>query len=49
MQQFADRTEVSWWIFAISGTGILLTALLTLSFQTIKAAVANPVKSLRSE
>jgi putative ABC transport system permease protein len=49
MQQFADRTEVSWWIFAISGTGILLTALLTLSCQTIKAAVVNPVKSLRSE
>jgi ABC-type antimicrobial peptide transport system permease subunit len=49
MQNFADKTSISWWIFALSGTGMLLTALLTLSFQTIKAAIANPVKSLRSE
>jgi putative ABC transport system permease protein len=49
MQNFADKTTVSWWIFALSGTGMLLTAFLTLSFQTIKAAIANPVKSLRSE
>jgi putative ABC transport system permease protein len=49
MQNFADRTSISWWIFALSGAGMLLTALLTLSFQTIKAAIANPVKSLRSE
>ncbi|HTI61814.1 FtsX-like permease family protein [Mucilaginibacter sp.] len=49
IQNFADHTAVSWWVFALSGGGMLLTALLTLSFQTIKAAVANPVKSLRSE
>lgn len=49
MQNFVDRTSISWWIFALSGAGILTTALLTLSFQTIKAAIANPVKSLRSE
>lgn len=49
MQNFADHTSLSWWIFVVSGAGMLLTALLTLSFQTIKAAVANPVKSLRSE
>jgi len=49
MQNFADKTTISWWIFALSGTGMLITALLTLSFQTIKAAIANPVKSLRSE
>ncbi|TSJ44184.1 FtsX-like permease family protein [Mucilaginibacter corticis] len=49
MQGFADRTSFSWWIFAISGAGIFFTALFTLSFQTIKAAIANPVKSLRSE
>ncbi|HTD39329.1 MAG TPA: ABC transporter permease [Mucilaginibacter sp.] len=49
MQNFADKTTISWWIFALSGVGMLLTALLTLSFQTIKAAIANPVKSLRSE
>ncbi len=49
MQNFADKTTISWWIFALSGTGMLLTAFFTLSFQTIKAAIANPVKSLRSE
>ncbi len=49
MQNFADKTTISWWIFALSGTGMLVTAFLTLSFQTIKAAIANPVKSLRSE
>lgn len=49
MQDFADKTTISWWVFALSGGGMLLTAFLTLSFQTIKASVANPVKSLRSE
>jgi ABC-type antimicrobial peptide transport system permease subunit len=49
MQGFADRAPISWWIFAISGAGMLFTALFTSGFQTIKAALANPVKSLRSE
>jgi len=49
MQGFADRTTISWWIFALSGAGMLLAAIFTSSFQTIKAAIANPVKSLRSE
>jgi len=49
IQNFADRTPISWWIFALSGLGMLLAALFTLSFQTIKAAIANPVRSLRSE
>lgn len=49
MESFADHTAISWWIFALSGGGMLLTALLTLSFQTIKAATANPVNSLRNE
>ena len=49
MQGFADRTTISWWIFILSGAGMLLAALCTLSFQTVKAAIANPVKSLRSE
>jgi len=49
MQDFADHTPISWWIFVLSGAGMLLTALFTLSFQTIRAAIANPVKSLRSE
>lgn len=49
MQSFADRTAISWWIFALSGGGMLLTALFTAGFRTIKAALANPVNSLRSE
>jgi putative ABC transport system permease protein len=49
LQSFADRTTISWWIFALSGLGMLLTALLTSGLQTIRAATANPVKSLRSE
>jgi len=49
MQGFADRTNISWWIFAASGAGMLLAAVFTSSFQTVKAAIANPVKSLRSE
>ncbi len=43
------RIEISWWIFLIAGTVAILIALLTVSFQAIKAAVANPVKSLRTE
>jgi len=49
MENFADKTAISWWIFALSGGGMLLAALFTSSFQTVKAAIANPVKSLRSE
>jgi putative ABC transport system permease protein len=45
----AYRTPVSWWIFAAAGITALLIALGTISFQAIKAAVMNPVKSLRSE
>ena len=41
--------EVSWWIFLIAGVVAILIALLTVSFQAIKAAMANPVKSLRTE
>jgi putative ABC transport system permease protein len=49
MQSFADRTTISWWIFVASGAGMLIMAVITSSFQTIKAAITNPVKSLRSE
>jgi ABC-type antimicrobial peptide transport system permease subunit len=49
MENFADRTGISWWIFAASGAAMLLVALFTSSLQTVRAAVANPVKSLRSE
>jgi putative ABC transport system permease protein len=46
---FAYRINISWWIFIAAGFLALLIALLTVIFQTIKAAVANPVKSLRTE
>jgi len=49
MQSFADRTTISWWIFAASGGAMLAAAVFTSSLQTVRAAVANPVKSLRSE
>jgi putative ABC transport system permease protein len=49
LQDFAYRINISWSVFVIAGTGALLIALLTVSFQAIKAAVANPVSSLRSE
>jgi putative ABC transport system permease protein len=46
---FAFRINISWWIFLIAGVLALLIAFATISFQSIKAALANPVKSLRSE
>jgi putative ABC transport system permease protein len=46
---FVYRTSISWWIFASCGTGMLLIALLILCMRTIKAAVTNPVQSLRTE
>jgi len=49
LQGYQYRTEISWWIFASAGAGALLITMITVSFQTIKAAVMNPVKSLRSE
>jgi putative ABC transport system permease protein len=49
LQNFAFQTKISWWIFLLGGCSMLLMALFTLAFQTIKAASANPVDSLRSE
>ncbi len=49
LQDYAYKTAMSWWIFVSAGLGMLLIALITLSFQAIKAAIANPVKSLRTE
>jgi putative ABC transport system permease protein len=49
LQDFAYRIEISWGIFALAGGFSLLITLLTVSYQAIKAAVANPVKSLRTE
>jgi putative ABC transport system permease protein len=49
LQSFAYRIGISWWVFVVAGAAAILIALVTVSFQTIRAAVANPVKSLRSE
>jgi putative ABC transport system permease protein len=49
LQDFAYRVEISWWIFALAGIVAIVIALLTVSYQSIKAAFANPVKSLRTE
>jgi putative ABC transport system permease protein len=49
LQHFAYRTTISWWMFAIAGSAVLLIALLTVSVQSLKAALSNPVKSLRTE
>jgi putative ABC transport system permease protein len=49
LQNYTYRTELSWWIFAAAGFGALMITLITVSFQSIKAAIANPVNSLRSE
>jgi ABC-type antimicrobial peptide transport system permease subunit len=46
---YTYRTELSWWIFITAGLSAILIALITISFQSIKAATANPVTSLRSE
>lgn len=49
LQDFAYRTNVSWWVFVIAGASAIVIALITVSFQALKAAIANPVKSLRAE
>jgi putative ABC transport system permease protein len=49
LEDFAYRVSISWWIFFVSGILALLIAVLTVGFQAIKAAIANPVKSLRTE
>ncbi|HLY68701.1 MAG TPA: FtsX-like permease family protein, partial [Puia sp.] len=49
LQNFAYRTSINWWVFAGSGLAMIIIALITLSIQTIKAAMVNPVKSLRTE
>ncbi len=49
LRQYEYRTEISWWIFAATGFGSMIITLMTVSYQAIKAAMVNPVKSLRSE
>lgn len=49
LANYEYRTEMSWWIFAVTATGALIITLLTVSFQAIRAALLDPVKSLKSE
>jgi predicted permease len=49
LASYAYRTDIHWWVFAAAGLGAILIALLTVSFQAIRAALANPVRTLRSE
>jgi len=49
LQDFAYKIRIEWWMFAVAGILAVLIALMTVSFQSIRAALANPVKSLRSE
>ena len=49
LEDFSYRINIGWWVFLVAGAAALLIALLTISFQAVKAAVANPVKSLRTE
>jgi putative ABC transport system permease protein len=49
LQQFAYKIDIEWWMFAVAGVVTLFIALLTVSYQSIQAALVNPVKSLRSE
>ena len=49
LQNYEYRIEISWWIFLAAGISAILIALITISFQSVKAAIANPVKSLRTE
>ena len=49
LENYSYRTTISWWIFAAVGTGSLLIAIIVVNFQAIRAAIANPVKSLRTE
>ncbi len=49
LQNYQYRIEISWWIFLAAGISAILIALITISFQSVKAAIANPVKRLRTE
>jgi putative ABC transport system permease protein len=49
LQDFTYRAPISWWIFAGAGMVAIMIALLTVSYQSIKAAIANPIKALKTE
>ena len=49
LRDFAYHVDLAWWMFAAAGLLAIVIALLTVSFQSVKAALMNPVKSLKSE
>ncbi len=49
LRSFAYRVGISWWIFVVAGLAAVMIALVTVSLRTIRAALANPIRSLRSE
>jgi putative ABC transport system permease protein len=49
LENYVYRISVQWWMFAVAGIAALVIAFATISFQALKAALANPVRSLRSE
>jgi ABC-type antimicrobial peptide transport system permease subunit len=49
LENYAYHIDIGWWVFAVAGAGAVAVAFLTVSFQSVKAALTNPVKSLRSE
>ena len=49
LQGFAYRIDMQWWVFVLAGSIAVLIAVLTVSYQALKAAIANPIRSLRTE
>jgi len=49
LEKYDYRASISWWVFALAAIGALVITLITVSYQAIKAAIANPIKSLRTE
>jgi ABC-type antimicrobial peptide transport system permease subunit len=49
LQSYTYRIDIEWWVFALAGIASIVIAILTVSYQAIKAAIANPVKNLRTE
>jgi putative ABC transport system permease protein len=49
LQNFAYRITIQWWVFMAAGLSAIIISVITVSYHAIKAAIANPVKSLRSE
>jgi putative ABC transport system permease protein len=49
LNDYAYRVQISWWMIGLAGMAVIAISIITVSFQAIKAALSNPVKSLRSE